>query len=156
MYGFPDGGESIPLTKHPKDFKIWFHGSCKDFLRKNFNVFVSGMVAWWTAIQPDNHECDSQGANIHESQDADWSWLHKAGKNGMYLMVVGLMWWHDMISNNKTMGKWLAMVEDVSWVLKSMVATHIDDSVSLIPSPPSPSTVCHGKCRTTGGESMKF
>ncbi|KAG1722361.1 hypothetical protein EDB19DRAFT_1584712, partial [Suillus lakei] len=114
--GFPDGGKSIPLTKRPKDFKIWFCGGRKDFLPQNFNEFVSGMVAWWTAIQPDNHECDSQGVHMREPQDANWSQLRKAGRNGMYLMVVGLMWWRNMISNNKTMGEWLAMVEDVSWV----------------------------------------
>lgn len=151
--GFPDGRKSIPLTKHPEDFKIWFCGGRKDFLPQNFNVFVSDMVAWWTAIQPDNRECDSQGAHMRESQDADWSWLHKAGRNGMYLMVVGLMWWCDMISNNKTMGEWLAMVEDVSWVLESMMATHIDESVSPTPSPPSPSTVRCGKRKTTVVES---
>ncbi|KAG0693760.1 hypothetical protein DFH29DRAFT_881206 [Suillus ampliporus] len=97
---------------------------------------------------------NSQGAHMREPQDADWSRLRKAGRNGMYLMVVGLMWWHDMISNNKTMGEWLVMVEDVSWVLESMVATHIDESVSPTPSPPSPSTVHCGKHKTTVVESM--
>ncbi|KAG1903422.1 uncharacterized protein F5891DRAFT_977985 [Suillus fuscotomentosus] len=150
---FDLSGKSIPLTKCPKDFKIWFHGSRKDFLPKNFNEFVSGMVAWWTAIQPDDRECDSQGAHMRETQDADWSRLRKAGRNGMYLIVVGLMWWHNMISNNKTMGEWLAIVEDVSWVLESMVATHIDECVSPTPSPPSPLTVHCGKCKITVVES---
>jgi len=46
-----------------------------------------------------------------------------------------------MISNNKTMEEWLAMVEDVTWVLESMVATHVDDSTTPLPSPPTITSV---------------
>jgi len=72
------------------------------------------MMAWWMAIQPDDRARDAEGKFIREPQDANWMRLRKGGRNGIYLVVVGLMWWHDMISNNETMEEWLAMVEDVT------------------------------------------
>lgn len=133
--------KSIPLDERPDDFKLWFRGGRKEFLPRNFNVFVNSMTAWWTAIQPDDRARDAEGKFIREPQDANWMRLRKGGRNGIYLVVVGLMWWRDMISNNETMEEWLAMVEDVTWVLESMVATHVDDSTTPPPSPPTITSV---------------
>jgi hypothetical protein len=119
-----DSVHNIPIIDRPKDFKIWFCGGHKNFTPRDLRTFVASMKKWWSSIQPVDRARDAHGLFKHDSEDIDWSRLHRAGRNGMYLVVVGLMWWREGLENDMGLDAWFVMVEDVTWVLVRLVATH--------------------------------
>ncbi|KAG1729182.1 uncharacterized protein EDB91DRAFT_1001934, partial [Suillus paluster] len=90
---------------------------------QDLRPFIASMKKWWSSIQPVEHACDTRGLFKHNLENIDWSRLHRAGRNGMYLVVVGLMWWHRGSTNDEGLDVWFTMVDDVTWVLERLIAT---------------------------------
>lgn len=124
---------NIPIIDRPEDFKIWFRGGRKNFTPRDLGTFIASMKKWWSSIQPVDHARDAHGLFKHDLEDINWSRLYRAGRNGMYLVVVGLMWWREGLENDEGLDAWFVMVEDVTWVLVRLVATH---QIERSPTPP--------------------
>jgi hypothetical protein len=109
---------------HPTEIKRWFGASCK----VSGNVWVAlGMgnadnlgrqwCEWWLDLQPPGWTCDQSGTLLKVA-DIDWSALSKPGSSGMYLMLVCLVWWRQMLEIVTATNDWLAT--DVTWVLEQL------------------------------------
>lgn len=49
-----------------------------------------------------------------------WSETAKGGMNGMFMLLMSLLWWRLRARSEEEKGELLSMVEDVTWVLKAM------------------------------------
>ena len=49
----------------------------------------------------------------------NWKTLRKGGTSGMYVVLVGLLWWIKTQRTQHDSGAW-ALVDDLSWVIQQM------------------------------------
>lgn len=59
-----------------------------------------------------------------------WGSLRCAGQNGIFLVVLGIVWWAD-VSNGKPSKDFVQLVEDVEWVMDAMTKTATGETVNL-------------------------
>lgn len=85
----------------------------------NQALFAEQWGDWWAGLQPDWRVKDQNG-RLSRSGTGDWEALHKPGKGGFLLVLLCLMWWRE--AQDSPEAAWDAAVEDVAWVLESMVA----------------------------------
>ena len=88
-----------PLIEHSKDYGI-------------------AWLAWWRSLQPKWRIGDGiLPPAVYSCESLDWGALQKSGKNGLFIMLMGMVWWGR--SGPLTVD-WRAAVTDVKRVLQSM------------------------------------
>lgn len=71
-------------------------------------AFSVQLMVWWASLQP---------SNIVNGAKADWTTLRKTGKNGLFLILLGLVWWgHSTIRKVE----WDAAVSDITRSIQYM------------------------------------
>ncbi|KAJ7156597.1 hypothetical protein C8R43DRAFT_843646, partial [Mycena crocata] len=84
--------------------------------------------SWWTGLQPMVRVRGDGG--LDHPVGLDWGPLKEhAGRNGLGLMCLTLMWWGDRVWKERpgevrdaaAMADWEVAVEDVVWTLQSLV-----------------------------------
>jgi hypothetical protein len=102
-------------------------------------MFGMQLQTWWTKLQPgardagEDEESDGLflGMLLPEAT-MDWSQVYVHGKNGLFLVLLGLAWWvHVIVGTEQPEDlewvqkvewfKWEAMVEDIGKVLKCLM-----------------------------------
>lgn len=78
--------------------------------------FAKDWKGWWTSLLPDDHNPDDVG----DHEVSDYSELHKAGPNGLFLHILSLVWWGaGAVDQGETkMHIWRTAVEEFTVVVK--------------------------------------
>lgn len=110
LSGFPDEGEAYDTVGRPAELKKWMK-SHRLLKENNVGVvFSRKYMAWWSSLQPAQHP---------HTADSDWTTLRKAGKNGLLLVVLALVWWGGRGSSSRD-AEWIAAVCDVTRAVRYM------------------------------------
>ncbi|EIW56589.1 uncharacterized protein TRAVEDRAFT_81082, partial [Trametes versicolor FP-101664 SS1] len=85
---------------------------------KNESAYMTSWWKWWSGIQPEWRRQAGQGRPAIGG-DGDWECLTNPGKNGMFIVLISLVWWREQ-ATAQTLDDWAAAVADVEWVIASM------------------------------------
>ncbi|KAG6824971.1 hypothetical protein H0H92_005271 [Tricholoma furcatifolium] len=116
-HGFPNETKRLSIENRPDEYKQWFKGGRKYTNQKTNGEFPSNWWTWWHDIKTVSSDVDVQPGE----EEVDWDELDIPGTSGMFLLVVGLLWWGE---KNQEIGRrydgphsWLAGVREVSRAL---------------------------------------
>lgn len=89
------------------------------------DAFGQTWWAWWVDVQPAGRGNQSSDLLLNRpAHGLDWKRLHKTGPNGLFFVVVSLVWWRNMADSEPS--SWLDAVNDVGWVLSQMQSQSIN------------------------------
>lgn len=125
--GFDTKSYQLPAsTKRPDVYKKWY-SLRRPTMGTEWDVLVNGdgvaygaeWWAWWVDIQPNGRRIQADFAMARiDAGPIIWKWLSKSGPTGLYLVLVGLIWWKLMVGDAD--GNWRKAVVDVTWALHEM------------------------------------
>lgn len=72
--------------------------------------------AWWIDLQPTGRAQDDNGV-LPAVEGLDWTAISQPGKNGIFMVLVGLVLWRSKAKTAAEVGCWILAVNDVIWVL---------------------------------------
>jgi hypothetical protein len=143
FYHPEEEGKLPKLRSRPTEYEDWMkeHRLMRDF--KISPEFGDELFQWWKDLGPPTRwesVGDDEGQKKEPSRvgsdwwSLDWIKLHKRGRNGIVLLVLGLAWLGQSICNaaagdglgageaaleaNKV---WQFMVDDIAWVLRDVL-----------------------------------
>jgi len=84
--------------------------------------FGAKVIEWWLTIQPTTRKA---WPPIHEPLPEDFSfdYFNHGGPNGVFLMILCLLWWANALSANTDHTNFKLVTHDVRWVLEQ-IASH--------------------------------
>lgn len=105
--GFPDASDAYPAAGRPEEIKGWMkaHRAWKEV--QVDTSFGGKVMEWWALLQPAGPA----------SVSSDWTKLRKAGKNGLFLVLLSLVWWGHSCSRG---AEWFECVGDVTRSIRFM------------------------------------
>lgn len=113
---------------------MWFNVARKTFPDINPTKFGDDLLKWWDALQPPARKSESSRdpASIPFDQ---WDSIRVQGKNGFYLVLMGLLWWGLEIAKNGSaapvsIAEWKHLVDDARSVLEHWANNTSDPSAS--------------------------
>ena len=111
------------------------------------DTFPSHFKEWWRTLQPTERGEMGDERPAALIPHPSWHKLTRSGRNGLYLVLLGLFWWrHTLEAVEETTAKasadreWELTAIDILWVLSAWNAHH--HSPTPPPSPSSP--ISHG------------
>ncbi|KDQ53693.1 hypothetical protein JAAARDRAFT_197151 [Jaapia argillacea MUCL 33604] len=114
--------------------------------QKLFDDHLASWSKWWQMLQPSERSSPTGGL-LHRS-GLNWSLLRKCGGNGFISVMVSIAWWGYAIwggSVDVEDGDLMSVIDDVQWVLRSMLELHtsglVDDNLA------APPVVSKGSCK---------
>lgn len=110
LSGFPDSGDAYQAVGRPNEVKGWMkaHHSWKEV---EVGVEFGGKWRnWWLLLQPAHPYC----------ADSDWTKLCKAGRNGLFLILLALVWWGHSLRRD---AEWVTAVRDITLAVCYMCAS---------------------------------
>lgn len=116
------------LPSRPSRMGEWFKygrklsGQAWDgFCKGDANAFGERWRKWWSDLQPTSRHRDEHGIFLKDTVGVDWDCLRKPGGSGIFLVLVALVWWREMIEAQSLQPSgtknWEDAVKDVVWVL---------------------------------------
>lgn len=126
-HGFTTRDFRLPASKlRPSQIKTWF-GHTRAIKGAAWDTFGSGdgiefgevWRAWWLDIQPAGRGLDESGRLV-QTGVFDWKRVDKPGTNGLFLILVGLVWWKMRLGINVDVSGWEGAVAEVAWVLDQL------------------------------------
>ena len=99
--------------------------TCKDKKGRTYEL-GPGWNAWWLAIQPGwrGSEWPLSKDIPADSGDDIWATLHRAGRNGIFLVIITLAWWLAVsVEAADALDDLKRAVDDVEWVLSHSVTS---------------------------------
>ena len=120
------GGRGYGTTNRPAAIGNWFRIDRRKLTKSPEmppeEEYAESWWKWWTGIQPDWRIRDEDGARPStDGEPGPWDDLERPGNNGMLVILLSLMWWHE-IATEATFNDWTEAIRDVVWVLALMVA----------------------------------
>ena len=84
--------------------------------------FGKQVIEWWLTIQPTARK---QWPPVYSPFPMDFSfdYFNRGGPNGVFLMIVCLLWWANALSPGLDYTDFRLVVHDVHWVLEQ-IASH--------------------------------
>jgi hypothetical protein len=84
--------------------------------------FGTRVISWWLTIQPTNRQ---EWPPTYEQLPEDFSfdYFNRAGPNGVFLMILCLLWWAKALTPDGDHKDFQLVVHDVHWVLVQ-IASH--------------------------------
>ena len=70
-------------------------------------------------MQPEWRPCDLDDGSLVQEGVGEWLKLQRPGKNGMLLVLLSLWWWRAHPAADAA--EWATAVDDVLWVLRSLL-----------------------------------
>lgn len=112
--------------------------------KPQLKVYGASMVKWWRGLQPGWREGDKRGP-MKRTMPADGSWerLSCPGTNGVFLVVLGAIWWFNAVQGKMTK-ELETLVDDVEWATSQM-ANAAKGEASSLGKRPNPPTVLKDK-----------
>lgn len=87
-------------------------------------AFGNAWWAWWVHIQPPGRREDgSFSLARRDAGSIAWTRLNKSGPDGLFLVLVGLVWWKMMIGSEDE--DWCKAVVDVTWALYEITSDSV-------------------------------
>lgn len=116
------------LASRPSQMGEWFKYGRKlsgqvweGFCKGDADAFGERWGKWWSDLQPEGRHRDGCGVFLKDNVDVNWRCLRKPGGNGVFLILVALVWWREMIDAQglqpSRTKNWEDSVEDVKWAL---------------------------------------
>ena len=119
--GFPEpSGPQLPARGRPAVYADWFkkHRSCDGPDIRNIGDFSLTFTNWYWSLQPNERGQDKRSRL--DIPVTSWSKFRKPGRNGIYLILAGLLWIGRAIFDGGHLDlkdNWDNVVEDLLWVL---------------------------------------
>ncbi|KAF7799680.1 hypothetical protein EIP86_010920 [Pleurotus ostreatoroseus] len=124
----------LPTSNRPQEFDHWFkYGRPSAFIKVVPGVFGKQFSLWWQTLQPKARVQATGGLRRCELSSTEWAGLRKTGKNGFFLVLLGLAWWRASVSDGADRVAWNDVASDVLWVLEEWK----DDMMKSPDLPPS-------------------
>lgn len=96
-----------------------------DFLRgDNIDTekFGAKVLEWWLTIQPTT--CKAWPPSYGPLPgDFSFNYFNRSGPNGVFLMILCLSWWANVLGTNTNHTNFKLVVNDICWVLEQ-IASH--------------------------------
>ncbi len=97
--------------------------------QKDLKSLGDAWWVWWKQLQPEWRGVSKvEGCleAVHQISSGNWGYLWHLGANGLVTVLICLKWWGELTMKHYGMGSmwmrgWEAAVEDVCWVMGSMV-----------------------------------
>ncbi|PBK60109.1 hypothetical protein ARMSODRAFT_1069211 [Armillaria solidipes] len=97
--------------------------------RKDLKALGDAWWAWWKALQPDWKGVSAVERCLkadHQVSNSEWGCLWHPGVNGLMTVLICLKWWGELITKHYGIGSiwmrsWEVVVDDILWVMSSMV-----------------------------------
>ena len=113
------------------------------------DTFPDQFREWWRALQPpERGDLGDKRPAIPIPPDS-WSTLQRSGRNGLYLILLGLFWWRHALeaiteapAKSSAYRDWESTTVDVLWVLSSWAAHSSASPSSPSLQSPTPSNSC--------------
>lgn len=104
------------------------------------DTFPAQFTQWWRALQPSERgEAGNERPTMPIPLDS-WSTLMRSGRNGLYLILLGLFWWRHAleavegsVERSLAYKDWESIAIDILWVLSDW---NTRDTSSPTPTPP--------------------
>ena len=96
--------------------------NARDFTRGddvNAEKFGKTVVEWWLTIQPTTRK---EWPPVYQPLPEDFSfdYFNHGGPNGVFLMILCLMWWANALTPDTDNVKFTSVVHDIHWVLEQI------------------------------------
>jgi len=119
-HAFDTKGPRLDLKHRPEVIKRWIQ-----FARKNINPnsremanFEVDFWRWWNYLQPSWRDVDSK--STPRVVEGTWDVIDKHGVNGLYSVIGALHLWRSH-GDEGSLALWTCAVEDVCWVLSTLL-----------------------------------
>ncbi len=87
-----------------------------------FSEFICGFRKWWKILQPPNRDMSGTWPPPQDlPDDSNWLKLRRSGRNGTFLVMLGLSWWARKAITPALTAEFDLMAEDVNWALVTML-----------------------------------
>lgn len=123
--GFPQAkGHKLNHTNRPEAVDYWL--KCGRPKQKTpdlgeLEAYGERVRLWWRGVQPEwRSKGDSWPMSRALAPNESWSGTAKGGLNGIFMVLMSLVWWRLSARSEGERGEVLSMVEDVTWVLRAM------------------------------------
>ena len=124
------------------------------------DTFPDQFKEWWQTLQPPERGEVGDERPTSPIPAPSWSALQRSGRNGLYLVILGLFWWRHALETivdgpgrALAHNNWESAAIDVLWVLSAW-ATHSSPSPSSTP-PLSPSSSTSGNNKALEDSSVE-
>lgn len=131
----------------PREFAVWMKYGRKDPSLSTIplETFPTQFREWWQSLQP-----SERGATGHERPTvpiprSSWFKLARSGRNGLYLLLLGLFWWRhacealsEDAAKSSARKDWNSVAIDLLWVMSTWTIHSPSPTPSRSPSPPAP------------------
>lgn len=97
--------------------------------KSSIKAYGGSLVSWWKGLQPE-WRGGRWPLKRDKPDDDSWGTLRCAGPNGIFLVVLGIVWWANVL-NDKPPKDLVQLVEDVEWVMDAMTKTATGETVNL-------------------------
>ncbi|KAI9063908.1 hypothetical protein FKP32DRAFT_1571013 [Trametes sanguinea] len=123
-YGWESSTKGLDTAYRPPQVAVWLR-----ILRRNIKrspdindeqEYAKMWQQWWVALQPPWRELDENGWPAQVG-DGEWECLVSPGKNGLLIVLLSLVWWHE-VATDQTLSLWTTAISDVAWVITTMAA----------------------------------
>ena len=83
--------------------------------------FGAEVVEWWLTIQPTTRK---EWPPTYEpvSKDFSFKYFNRGGPNGVFLVILCLLWWANALDANTDNTSFKLVVHDVRWVLQQVAS----------------------------------
>ncbi|KAJ7200865.1 hypothetical protein GGX14DRAFT_371876 [Mycena pura] len=126
--GFEKLVTALPTKGRPTQVATWVkHARAARYAPGISDVAAFGtqVEAWWRAMNPpwrkigSDGEVIDDGAAMTRKESADWGKMSHTGPNALLNVLKCLQWWAGAAQNAPS-ERWVALVDDVRWVLGAM------------------------------------
>ncbi|KAF7984921.1 hypothetical protein HWV62_9823 [Athelia sp. TMB] len=110
----------LSSERRPNDVHAWVKAHRKPKampdVTDRVDAFAKEWREWWDGLQP----MTAQPQSLDARDVAEYSELQKAGRNGIFLLLVSLVWWGGAVSDGgeEKMGAWRESVEEFAAVVR--------------------------------------
>ncbi|KAI9066135.1 hypothetical protein FKP32DRAFT_1566488 [Trametes sanguinea] len=122
-YGWQSSTRGLSTVHRPPQIGLWLRVLRRSLQRSpeinDEQEYVRMWRLWWAGLQPEWRPLDDYGWPMIGGI-GEWDVLTSPGKNGILIVLLSLVWWRE-VATEASWVQWDAAVEDVVWVLHSMV-----------------------------------
>ena len=84
-------------------------------------AFGASWIAWWIDCQPASRSSNAGWpAPQVELQRPDWGKMLYGGKNGLFLFVMAISWWANVVDPTQPLPDFSHAATDLKWVLEQL------------------------------------
>ena len=118
---------TLSTFSRPDQVGWWFRSGCRNFEKvpsiPSCLTYQKFWIAWWSSIQPAWRHAENWPLPRKLSVDGPWDNLLVRGKDGLFVVVMSLLWWIIEEAKGESEASELnEAIADVSWVLAKLVS----------------------------------